>query len=109
MISRLHERVAAPANNCDRELATGIVTSCVLQSIINFHTYSISVEGDYDYLHYLYDGTNDRGWGCGYRTLQTIISWIVKNISSDTQKQIPSLTTIQEILVQVHLLISVMS
>ena len=109
MISRLHERVAAPANNCDRELATGIVTSCVLQSIIKFHTYSISVEGDYDYLHYLYDGTNDRGWGCGYRTLQTIISWIVKNVSSDTQKQIPSLTTIQEILVQVHLLISVMS
>ena len=109
MISRLHERVAAPANNCDRELATGIVTSCVLQSIIKFHTYSISVEGDYDYLHYLYDGTNDRGWGCGYRTLQTIISWIVKNVSSDTQKQIPSLTTIQEILVQVHLLISVLS
>ena len=107
MISRLHERVAAPANSC--ELATGIVTSCVLQSIIKFHTYSISVEGDYDYLHYLYDGTNDRGWGCGYRTLQTIISWIVKNVSSDTQKQIPSLTTIQEILVQVHLLISGMS
>ena len=105
MISRLHEHVTAPANTC--ELATGIVTS-LLQSITILcnYAYSISVEGDYDYLHYLYDGTNDRGWGCGYRTLQTIISWIVKNVSSDIQiqKQVPSLTTIQEILVQVHLL-----
>ena len=25
------------------------------------------VSGEYDYYHYLCDGTDDRGWGCGYR------------------------------------------
>ena len=25
------------------------------------------VRGEYDYYHYLCDGTDDRGWGCGYR------------------------------------------
>ena len=32
--------------------------------------------GDYEYWHYGRDGFDDRGWGCGYRTLQTICSWI---------------------------------
>jgi len=35
------------------------------------------VKGDYDYWHYGCDGLDDRGWGCGYRTLQTIASWII--------------------------------
>ncbi|XP_076445627.1 ufm1-specific protease 1-like isoform X2 [Babylonia areolata] len=34
------------------------------------------VKGDYEYWHYCCDGTNDRGWGCGYRTLQTVCSWV---------------------------------
>jgi hypothetical protein len=34
------------------------------------------VEGDYQYFHYLCDGLDDRGWGCGYRTLQSTASWI---------------------------------
>ena len=28
------------------------------------------VKGDYQYYHYLCDQYDDRGWGCGYRTLQ---------------------------------------
>ena len=31
----------------------------------------------YDYWHYVCDNFDDRGWGCGYRTLQTIASWII--------------------------------
>ncbi|XP_077967488.1 ufm1-specific protease 1-like [Styela clava] len=35
-----------------------------------------AVKGTYAYYHYLCDGVDDRGWGCGYRTLQTMCSWI---------------------------------
>ena len=31
----------------------------------------------YDYWHYVCDNFDDRGWGCGYRTLQTIASWTI--------------------------------
>ncbi|XP_053203943.1 ufm1-specific protease 2-like [Panonychus citri] len=34
-----------------------------------------TVQGDYGYHHYTQDGYNDSGWGCAYRSLQTIISW----------------------------------
>ena len=37
-----------------------------------------SVKGDYTYWHYGCDGFDDRGFGCGYRTLQTICSWLKK-------------------------------
>ncbi|KAJ0106533.1 hypothetical protein Patl1_18203 [Pistacia atlantica] len=33
------------------------------------------VQGSYEYYHYLQDGFDDSGWGCAYRSLQTIISW----------------------------------
>ncbi len=35
------------------------------------------VKGPYEYYHYVCDGVNDRGYGCGYRTLQTLCSWLV--------------------------------
>lgn len=35
------------------------------------------VRGHYTYHHYMQDGINDSGWGCAYRTLQTILSWSV--------------------------------
>lgn len=28
------------------------------------------IKGDYLYFHYGCDGHDDRGWGCGYRTVQ---------------------------------------
>ena len=59
----------------------------------------VLVKGGYEYCHYLYDGTDDRGWGCGYRTLQTIISWIQHNINSTVT--VPSIRKIQETLVEV--------
>ena len=33
------------------------------------------VRGTYTYHHYMQDRANDNGWGCAYRSLQTIISW----------------------------------
>lgn len=33
------------------------------------------VQGIYGYHHYLQDGFDDSGWGCAYRSLQTIFSW----------------------------------
>ena len=36
------------------------------------------VRGDYSYWHYGCDGFDDRGFGCGYRTLETICSWLQK-------------------------------
>lgn len=33
------------------------------------------IEGTYTYHHYMQDRFNDNGWGCAYRSLQTIISW----------------------------------
>ena len=41
---------------------------------------------EYEYWHYLCDGFDDRGWGCGYRTLQTIASWIITRFVIDCFK-----------------------
>ncbi|KAG7199557.1 hypothetical protein KM043_014168 [Ampulex compressa] len=58
------------------------------------------VQGDYEYWHYGCDGFNDKGWGCGYRTLQTICSWIISN--KNLQKSVPSIRSIQETLVSLE-------
>lgn len=33
------------------------------------------VQGRYEYYHYLQDRFDDKGWGCAYRSLQTLCSW----------------------------------
>ncbi|XP_047242125.1 inactive Ufm1-specific protease 1 [Girardinichthys multiradiatus] len=59
------------------------------------------VKGDYLYFHYACDGHDDRGWGCGYRTMQTMASWVYFNRSPvKTHNRIaPSLLEIQQALV----------
>uniref|UniRef100_H2YTM1 UFSP1/2/DUB catalytic domain-containing protein n=1 Tax=Ciona savignyi TaxID=51511 RepID=H2YTM1_CIOSA len=57
------------------------------------------IKGHYSYYHYLCDGTDDRGWGCGYRTLQTIISWVHFNKDFETAN-VPSIFEIQKALVK---------
>ncbi|XP_029041423.2 ufm1-specific protease 1 isoform X2 [Osmia bicornis bicornis] len=61
---------------------------------------SFLVRGDYEYWHYGCDGFNDKGWGCGYRTLQTICSWIIMNRKLD--QSVPNIRRIQEILVKLE-------
>jgi Ufm1-specific protease 2 len=38
-----------------------------------------TVKGDYLYYHYMQDNFDDKGWGCAYRSLQTLISFYVCN------------------------------
>uniref|UniRef100_A0A131XDB1 Putative peptidase family c78 n=1 Tax=Hyalomma excavatum TaxID=257692 RepID=A0A131XDB1_9ACAR len=59
------------------------------------------VKGKYAYYHYGCDGVDDRGWGCGYRTLQTICSWVVfqKQEAGETARAVPSIAEIQAALV----------
>ncbi|EFJ19119.1 hypothetical protein SELMODRAFT_419450 [Selaginella moellendorffii] len=33
------------------------------------------IDRSYEYCHYLQDRMDDKGWGCAYRSLQTIMSW----------------------------------
>ena len=42
--------------------------------------FGVGKEIDYEYWHYCCDKVDDRGWGCGYRTLQTISSWIINRL-----------------------------
>ncbi|XP_006824564.1 ufm1-specific protease 1-like [Saccoglossus kowalevskii] len=64
------------------------------------HTVAM-VTGDYLYYHYRCDGFDDRGWGCGYRTLQTLCSWVrIKQLKmgKESRKE-PTNQEIQEALV----------
>ncbi|KAK7197088.1 Peptidase family C78 [Novymonas esmeraldas] len=60
---------------------------------------TLVTSGDYDYYHYRVDGFRDDGWGCAYRSLQTILSWFQH--AGLLRTAIPSLRRIQEILYQV--------
>lgn len=55
------------------------------------------VNGSYDYYHYMQDNFNDDGWGCAYRSMQTICSWFL--IQQYTTLPVPSHKEIQKMLV----------
>jgi len=57
------------------------------------------VSGHYAYHHYMQAGYDDSGWGCAYRSLQTIVSWL--RLQAYTDKRIPSHADIQQVLVVV--------
>ncbi|CRK98249.1 CLUMA_CG011611, isoform A [Clunio marinus] len=54
---------------------------------------------NYYYHHYICDGFNDVGWGCGYRTLQSICSMII--MTNEIEVSVPSIKQIQEILCKI--------
>lgn len=63
---------------------------------------SASVRGKYEFYHYNVDGIDDRGWGCGYRTLQTICSWVRHVLKGKREVPlVPSLREIQQTLVDI--------
>lgn len=74
-----------------------MLLSCVHEGLVIPGKSSIII-GKYDYYHYNCDGFNDVGWGCGYRTSQTILSWI--NYKRSLNIKIPNLLEIQNILVK---------
>lgn len=57
------------------------------------------VQGCYAYHHYMQDRFNDDGWGCAYRSLQTLWSWFV--LQGYTSLAVPSHAAIQQTLVDV--------
>ncbi|CCW59858.1 unnamed protein product [Phytomonas sp. EM1] len=54
------------------------------------------VSGTYDYFHYRSDGFIDDGWGCAYRSLQTILSWF--RYEGYLTQPVPSIQSLQKIL-----------
>ncbi|XP_059541654.1 ufm1-specific protease 2 isoform X2 [Myotis daubentonii] len=55
------------------------------------------VQGLYGYHHYMQDRMDDNGWGCAYRSLQTICSWFKHQ--GYTERSIPTHREIQQALV----------
>lgn len=55
------------------------------------------VKGHYLYYHYCQDGFDDRGWGCAYRSLQTLVSWL--RLQHFVHKEVPSHYQIQKVLI----------
>lgn len=62
------------------------------------------VNGDYFYFYYGSDGQDDRGWGCGYRTVQTMASWMCLNmpLSKHKKSHPPSIPEIQQALISME-------
>ncbi|CAI2352236.1 unnamed protein product [Caenorhabditis sp. 36 PRJEB53466] len=58
-----------------------------------------TVSGAYNYHHYMQDGIDDNGWGCAYRSFQTIWSWFILN--GYTDRPVPTHRQIQETLVRI--------
>ncbi|XP_023299814.2 probable Ufm1-specific protease 1 [Lucilia cuprina] len=58
--------------------------------------------GNFNYYHYGCDGQQDQGWGCAYRTLQSMISWILHKCCSYNLLNVPSLREIRETLVRLE-------
>lgn len=62
------------------------------------------IKGECLYYHYGCDGQDDRGWGCGYRTIQTMASWLCHNwfpLQGQCRTP-PSLPEIQQALVSME-------
>ncbi|XP_043268584.1 ufm1-specific protease 2 isoform X2 [Venturia canescens] len=58
-----------------------------------------TVDGLYAYHHYMQDSFDDNGWGCAYRSLQTIVSWF--RLQGYTNVDIPSHRDVQKCLVEI--------
>nr|CDS18115.1 Ufm1 specific protease 2 [Echinococcus granulosus] len=59
------------------------------------------IRGRYTYKHYLQDGVDDKNWGCAYRSLQTLASWLLWQGIVTPLQPLPSHRDIQEALVRV--------
>ena len=58
------------------------------------------VTGPYAYFHYQCDGFDDRGYGCAYRSMQTVLSWFLLG-GMGPRFTIPSVRGIQELLTKI--------
>lgn len=58
--------------------------------------------GSLIFYHYNCDGKNDVGWGCAYRTIQSLSSWIIETKNDCSTQLVPTIDKIQEILVDLE-------
>ncbi|KAL3311304.1 tRNA-dihydrouridine(20a/20b) synthase [NAD(P)+]-like protein [Cichlidogyrus casuarinus] len=56
------------------------------------------VDGNYTYKHYMQDTIDDKNWGCAYRSLQTLVSWLMWH-KAVPPGPLPAHRTIQQALV----------
>lgn len=59
-------------------------------------TKTVFVRGQYEYCHYMQDNVDDSGWGCAYRSVQTLVSWYRMQFYSS--KDLPMIADIQMLL-----------
>lgn len=59
-----------------------------------------TIRGKYSYYHYMQQDFDDNGWGCAYRSFQTVFSWF--RWQGYTEKPIPTHRLIQECLVDIQ-------
>ncbi|XP_050303233.1 ufm1-specific protease 2 [Anthonomus grandis grandis] len=57
------------------------------------------VKGEYEYYHYGQNKMDDKGWGCAYRSLQTLASWF--KLQGYTSRPVPTFKEIQKCLVDI--------
>ncbi|KAH7858264.1 hypothetical protein Vadar_021831 [Vaccinium darrowii] len=76
-----------------KDVHLGIPSSGVSGGVVSM------IQGSYEYHHYLQDGYDDSGWGCAYRSLQTIVSWF--RLQHYTSIDVPSHREIQQSLVEI--------
>lgn len=76
-----------------KDVHLGISSSGVSGGVVSM------IQGSYEYHHYLQDGYDDSGWGCAYRSLQTIVSWF--RLQHYTSIDVPSHREIQQSLVEI--------
>eukprot|EP00163_Fabomonas_tropica_P018312 TRINITY_DN32598_c0_g1_i1.p1 TRINITY_DN32598_c0_g1~~TRINITY_DN32598_c0_g1_i1.p1 ORF type:complete len:620 (-),score=99.21 TRINITY_DN32598_c0_g1_i1:101-1960(-) len=57
-------------------------------------------QGVYAYYHYMQDGFDDNGWGCAYRSLMTICSWL--QLQGYSGRSPPDHREIQQVLVDLE-------
>ncbi|KAF8100085.1 hypothetical protein N665_0231s0024 [Sinapis alba] len=76
-----------------KDVHIGIPSSGVSEGVASL------IQGSYEYYHYLQDSFDDSGWGCAYRSLQSIISWF--RLQHYTSISVPSHREIQQTLVEI--------
>ncbi|CAG9858615.1 unnamed protein product [Phyllotreta striolata] len=57
------------------------------------------VKGKYEYFHYCQNKMDDNGWGCAYRSLQTLASWF--KLQGYVNREVPTFSEIQQCLVDI--------
>lgn len=73
--------------------SSGLILRCILGVCVCVQVYL--VQGIYSYHHYMQDRLDDKGWGCAYRSLQTICSWFQQQ--GYVERPVPSHKDIQQV------------